>query len=92
VEWRKLHNEEVYDLYSSSNFIRMFKLRRMRWTGHVARMGERGGVHRILVGKPEEKRPFGRPRHRWDVTIKVGIQEVKWIAWTVLIWLRIRDS
>jgi hypothetical protein len=60
--------------------------------GNVARIGERRGVHRILVGKPEEKRPFGRRRHRWDVNIKVGVQEVKWIAWTLLIWLRIRDS
>jgi len=62
-EWRKLHNEELNDLYPSPNDVRMIKLR-MRWAGHVARMGERRGVYRVLVGKPEGKRPLGRPRRR----------------------------
>jgi hypothetical protein len=61
---RKLHNEELHNLYSSPNIIRMIKSRRMRWAGHVARMGETN-AYRILVAKPEGKRPLGRPRHRW---------------------------
>jgi hypothetical protein len=65
-EWRKLHNEELHILYSSPNIIRQFKSRRMRWEGHVARMGEERLVYRVLVGKPEGKRSLGRPRHRWD--------------------------
>jgi hypothetical protein len=60
-EWRKLHNEEMNDLYSLPNIVRVVKSRRMRWAGHVARMGEERGVHRVLVGKPEGKRPLGRP-------------------------------
>jgi len=63
-EWRKLHNEELRDLYSLPNIVRVLKLRRMIWAGHVARMGEGRGVHRVLVGKPEGKRPLGRPRRR----------------------------
>ena len=63
-EWRKLHNEELNDLYSSPSIVRVIKSRRMRWAGHVARMGERRGVNRVLVGKPEGKRQLGRPRHR----------------------------
>jgi hypothetical protein len=59
--WRKLHNEELNDLYSLPNIVRVVKSRRMRWAGHVARMGEESGVHRVLVGKPEGKRPLGRP-------------------------------
>jgi hypothetical protein len=65
-EWRKLHNEQLNDLYSLPSIVRVVKLRRMRWTGHVARMAEERGVHRVLVGKPEGKRPLGRPRHRWE--------------------------
>ena len=61
-EWRKLYNEEVNDLYSSPNIVRVMKLRRMRWAGQVARMGEERGVYRVFVGKPEEKRPLGRLR------------------------------
>ena len=68
-EWRKLHNEELNDLYSSPNIVRVIKLRRMRWAGHVARMGEKSGVYRVLVGKPEGKRLLGRPRHRWEDNI-----------------------
>jgi hypothetical protein len=63
-EWRKLHNEELKDLYSLRNIVRVAKSRRMRWAGHVARIGEDRGVHRVLVGKPEGKRPLGRPRRR----------------------------
>jgi hypothetical protein len=62
-EWRKLYNEELHNVYSSPNIIRMIKSRRMRWAGHVTRMGEKRNAYRILVGKPEEKRPLGRPRH-----------------------------
>jgi hypothetical protein len=62
--WRKLHNDELHSLYSSPNIVRVFKPRMMRWTGHVARMGEGRGVYRVLVGRPEGKRPLGRPRHR----------------------------
>ena len=76
-EWRTLHNEELSDLYSLPNIVRVVKSRRMRWPGHVARMGEGRGVHRILVGKPEGKRPFGRPSHRWEDNIKMDLQEVE---------------
>jgi hypothetical protein len=64
-EWRKLHNEELHTLYSYPNIIRQIKLRRMRWPGHVARMGKERKVYKVLVGKPEVKRPLGRPRRRW---------------------------
>jgi hypothetical protein len=63
-EWRKLHNKELHDLYSSPSVIRIIKWRRMRWAGHVARMGEKRNAYRLLVGKPEGKRPLGRPRCR----------------------------
>jgi len=64
-EWgKKIHNEELNDLYSSPNIVRVMKSRGMRWAGHVARLGERRGVYRVLVGKPEGKRPLGRPRRR----------------------------
>jgi len=75
-EWRKLHNEEVNDLYSLCNIVRVVKSRRMRWAGHVASMGEDGGVHRVLVGKPEGKRQLGRPKRRWEDNIKMDLQEV----------------
>ena len=75
-EWRKLHNEELNDLYSLPNIVRVVKSRRMRWAGHVARVGEVKGVHRVLVGKPEGKRPLGRPRRRWEDNIKMDLQEV----------------
>ena len=69
-EWRKLRNEELNDWYSSPNIIRVVKSRRMRWAGHVSRMGERRGVYRVLVGKPEGKRPLGVPRRRWEGNFK----------------------
>jgi hypothetical protein len=68
-EWRKLHNEELNNLYSSPSIVRVVKSRRMRWAGHVARMGEGRGVHRVLVGKPVGKRPLGRPRRRWVLSL-----------------------
>jgi hypothetical protein len=72
-DWRKLHNEELHNLYSSPNIIRMIKLRRMRWAGHVVRMGETRNSYRILVGKPEKKRPLGRPRRGWVDNIKMDL-------------------
>ena len=72
------HNEELNDLYSLPNIVRVVKSRRMRWAGHVARMGEDRGVHRVLVGNPEGKRPLGRPRRRWEDNIKMDLQEVGW--------------
>jgi hypothetical protein len=75
-EWRKLHNEELNDLYSLLNIVRVVKSRRMRWTGHVARMGEDRGVHRVLMWKPEGKRPLGRPRRSGEGNIKMDLQEV----------------
>jgi len=75
-EWRKFHNEELRDLYSLPNIVRVVKSRRMRWAGHVACIGEGRGVHRVLVGKLEGKRPLGRPRHRWKDNIKMDLREV----------------
>jgi len=75
-KWRKLHNEELNNLYSSPNIVRVIKSRRMRWAGHVARMGEGRGVYRVLVGKPEGRRPMGRPRRRWEGNIRMDLREV----------------
>ena len=75
-EWRRLHNKELNDLYCSPNIVRVIKSRRMRGAGHVARMGEERGVYRVLVGKPEGKRPLGRPRLRWVDNIRKDLQEV----------------
>jgi hypothetical protein len=82
-DWRKLHNEELHNLYSSPNIIRMIKPRRMRWVGHVARVGETRNAYRILVGKPEGKRPLGRPRRRWVDNIKIDLRETGWdgVGW-----------
>jgi hypothetical protein len=88
-EWRKLHNEELNDVYCSPNIVRVIKSRRMRWAGHVACVGERRGVYWVLALRPEGKRPLGRLRRRWEDNIKMGLQEVVWWVWTGLIWLRI---
>jgi hypothetical protein len=74
--WRKLHNEELHDLYSSPTIVRVIKSRRIRQAGHVARMGDGRGVHRGLMGKTEGKRPLGRPRRRWEDKFKIDFQEV----------------
>jgi hypothetical protein len=77
-EWRKLHNEELHDLYSSTSIIRIVKARRMRWAEHVARMGEKRNAYRLLVGKPEGRRPLGRPRRRWLDNIRMDLVDVGW--------------
>jgi hypothetical protein len=80
---RRLHNEELNDLYSSPNIIRVIEKNEM--VGHVARMGEKRGAYRILVGRPDGRRPLGRPRHRWEDSIKMDLQEVRWgIDWIEL--------
>jgi hypothetical protein len=84
-EWRKLHNEELHNLYSSPSIIRIIKWRRVRWAGHEARMGEKRNVCRLLVGKPGGKRPLVRPRRRWINNIKmdlsgIGLNVVDWIG------------
>jgi hypothetical protein len=84
--WRKLHNEELHGLYSSTSIVRVIKARRMRWAGHVARMGEVRDAYNILVGRPEGRRPLGRPRRRWEDNIKIDVREigfghVDWIHW-----------
>jgi len=87
-EWIKLHNEELRDFYSLPNSVRVVKSRKMRWTGHVARVGEGRGVHRVLVGKPEGKRQLGWPRCGWEDNIKMDLLEVGGVetGWS---WLRI---
>jgi hypothetical protein len=75
--WRKLHNDELHSLYSSPNIVRVIKSMRMRWAGHVTRMGEGRGVYRVLVGKPEGKRPPGRPRRRWEDNFKMDLRETE---------------
>jgi hypothetical protein len=77
-EWRKLHSGELHNLYSSPDTIRQNKSRRMRWAGHVARMREGRNVYRVLVRKPEGKRPLERPRRRWEDGIKTGLREIDW--------------
>jgi hypothetical protein len=76
--WRKLHNDEIHNLYSSPNVVRVIKSRRVRWAEHVARMGEGRGVYMVYVGRPEGKRLLGRPRRRWEDNIKMDLRE-KWI-------------
>jgi hypothetical protein len=73
--WRKLHNEELHGLYSSPSIVRVIKARMMRWAGHVARMREVRGAYNILVGRPEGRRPLGRPRRRWEDNIKMDLRE-----------------
>jgi hypothetical protein len=82
--WRKLHNEELHDMYSSPSIIRIIKSRRMRWAGHVARMVEKTNVYRLLVGKPEGKRPLGRPRRMWINNINMDLLE---IGFSVVDWI-----
>jgi hypothetical protein len=74
--WRKLHNEELYGLYSLPGIVRVIKARRMGWAGHVARMGEVRGAYNILVGRPEGRRSLGRPRRRWEDNIKMDLREI----------------
>jgi hypothetical protein len=88
-EWRRLDNKELNDLYSSPNIIQVIKSRRMRWARHVACIGEKRGAYKILVGRPEGRRPLGRPRSRWVDNIKMDLQDVGWWVWTGLSWLRI---
>jgi hypothetical protein len=85
-EWKKLHNEDLRDMYSSPSIIRILKSRRMRWAGHVARMGEKRNAYRLLEGKPEGRRPLGRPRRRWVDNIRMDLGEVGWgdVDWTGL--------
>ena len=89
-EWRKLHNEELNDLYSLPNIVRVVNSRRMRWAGHVARMGEDRGVQRVLVGKPEGKRPLGKPR-RGDrrIILRWIFRKLERVVGTGWSWLRI---
>jgi hypothetical protein len=88
-EWRRLHIEELNDLYSSPNIIRVIKSRRMRWAGHVARMEGKRRAYRILMGRREGRRPLGRPRRIGENNIKMDLQDVGWGAWTGLSCLRI---
>jgi hypothetical protein len=74
--WRKLHNDELHNLYSSPNIVRVIRSRRMRWAGHVARMGEGRGVYRVLVGKPGGKTPLGKSRRKWEDNIKMDLREI----------------
>jgi hypothetical protein len=83
--WRKLHNEELRDLYSSPSIIIIIKSRRKRWAGHVARMGEKRNAYWLLVGKPEGRRQLGRPRRRWVDNIKMDLLEMVGAAWTGLV-------
>jgi hypothetical protein len=87
-EWRKLHNEELHNLYSSPDIIRQVKSRRMRRAGHVERMGEERKVYKVLVGKPEEKKPLGRPRRRWEDGVRMDLREIGLGVWIGFDWLR----
>jgi hypothetical protein len=79
-EWRRLHNVEHNALYSSPNIIWVIESRRMRWVGHVVRIREKRGAYRILLGRPEGRRPLGRPWHRWEDNIKMDLQDMGWGA------------
>jgi hypothetical protein len=87
-EWRKLHNEELHNLYSSPDIFRQVKSRRIRWAGYVARMGEERKVYKVWVGKPEGKRPLGRPRRRWEIRIRMDLREIGLGVWIGFDWLR----
>ena len=84
----KLPNEELNVVYCSPNIVRVTKSRRMKWTWHVSRKGERRGIYRVLVGKPEGKRPLGRPRHRLEIILRLIFRTWDVEAWTGSIWLR----
>jgi hypothetical protein len=88
-EWRKLHNEELHNLYSSPDIIRQVKSRRMRWAEHVARMGEERKVYKVLVVKPEGKRPLGRPRRRWEDGIRMDLREIGLVG---VDWIRLAQD
>jgi hypothetical protein len=87
--WRKLHSEDLHNYYSFPDIIRQVKSKRMRWAGHVTRMGEERKVYKVLVGKTEGKRPLGRPRRRWEDGIRMDLREIGWRAWIGFDWLRI---
>jgi hypothetical protein len=92
-EWKRLHNKELYALYSSPNIIRVIKSRRLKWAGHVARMGDTRGAYRVLVGKPEGRKPLGRPMRRWEDNIKIDLRELNGGGTrTGSIWLRIETG
>jgi hypothetical protein len=85
-EWIKLHKEELRTLYSSPSIIRQIKSRRIRWAGHMAHMGEEGNVYKVWVGKPEGKKPLGRPRRRWEDGIRMDVGKLDWgsVEWIQL--------
>jgi hypothetical protein len=89
--WIKLYNEELHDLYSSPAIVQVIKSRSMRWAGHVARMGKGRGLYRVLIEKPEGKKPLRRPRRRWEENVNMDLQEVGCGVWTGWSWLR-RDT
>jgi hypothetical protein len=88
-EWRKLHNDELSDLYCSPNIVRVIKSRRIKWAGHVALMGEGRRVYRFLAGKPEGRRPLGRPGCGWEDNIKMDLQEVRC---GVMVWIELAQD
>jgi hypothetical protein len=88
-EWRKLHNAELHILYASPDIIRQVKSRRMRWAGHVARMGEERKVNKVLVGKPEGRRPLGRPRRRWEDGMRMDLREIGLVG---VDWIRLAQD
>jgi hypothetical protein len=88
-EWRKLHSEELHNLYSFPDIIRQVKSKRMRWAGHVARIGEERKVYKVLVGKPEGKRPLGRPRRMWEDGIRMDLRET---GWRGVDWIRLAQD
>jgi hypothetical protein len=86
---RKLHSGELHNFYSSPDVTGQIKSRRMRWTGHVASIGEGRNMYRVLVGNPEGKRPLERPRRTWEDKIKIDLREIVWRVWSGFTWIRI---